>query len=93
MSFAVIVLPLFVVLPRAAQADTSHKVYFKGTDSELDVYFIHGRLPGPTLLLLGGIQGDEPGGYLAADLYTDITLRKGNLIVVPHGEFSFHCRE
>lgn len=84
---AVMVLPMFVALPRSAPADTNHKVYFKGTDSELDVYFIHGRLPGPTLLLLGGIQGDEPGGYLAADLYADITLRKGNLIVVPRANF------
>jgi hypothetical protein len=68
-------------------AETSHKVYFRGTDSELSVYFIRGDAPGPTLLLLGGIQGDEPGGYLAADLYADLTLKRGNLIVVPRANF------
>jgi len=68
-------------------ADTVHQVHFKGTDAELDVYTIKGTEPGPTLLLLGGIQGDEPGGYLAADLYADLTLKKGSLIVVPRANF------
>ncbi len=68
-------------------AETTHRVFLKGTDSELDVYFIKGREPGPTLLLVGGIQGNEPGGYLAADLYADISLKKGNLIVVPRANF------
>ena len=38
-------------------------------------------------MLVGGIQGDEPGGYLTADLYADITLKSGNLIVVPRANF------
>jgi hypothetical protein len=42
---------------------------------------------GKTLLIIGGIQGNEPGGYLAADLYVDMSLRKGNLIVVPRANF------
>jgi len=68
-------------------AETVHKVYFKGADHQLDVFTIKGSNPGPTLLLLGGIQGDEPGGYLAADLYADLSLKKGNLIVVPRANF------
>ncbi|MFH1113983.1 MAG: M14/M99 family metallopeptidase [Pseudomonadota bacterium] len=75
------------VLPSFTGAETSHKVHFKGTDSELDVITIRGLAPGPTLLILGGIQGDEPGGYLAADLYADLTLKSGNLIVVPRANF------
>jgi Carboxypeptidase controlling helical cell shape catalytic len=82
-----LLLLLTSAVPCAVLADTTHKVYFKGTDSELDVYIIRGRLPGPTLLLMGGIQGDEPGGYLAADLYADISLKNGSLIVVPRANF------
>lgn len=71
----------------AAQADTrpssSHEVFFAGSDYELNVYYVKGRQDGKTLLLIGGIQGDEPGGYLSADLYPDLVLEKGNLIVVP----------
>ena len=76
-----------ILLPCSANAETSHRVYFKGSDAELDVYTITGSSPGPTLLLLGGIQGDEPGGFLAADLYADVTLRKGNMFVVPRANF------
>lgn len=82
-----ILLFLILTLPLPAPTETLRKVYFKGTDSELDVITIKGLAPGPTLLILGGIQGDEPGGYLAADLYVDLTLKKGNLIVVPRANF------
>ncbi|MBI9086743.1 MAG: succinylglutamate desuccinylase/aspartoacylase family protein [Desulfobacterales bacterium] len=64
-----------------------HQVFFEGTDHELNVYHIYGKETGPTLLLIGGIQGDEPGGYLAVDHYVDISLARGNLIVVPRANF------
>jgi len=82
-AFVAFLLPAF-----PGHAETVHQVYLKGTDSQLDVYFIKGRLPGPTLMIVGGIQGDEPGGYLAADLYADIALKHGNMIVVPRANFS-----
>ena len=64
-----------------------HSVFFEGTDHELHVYRIHGKISGKTLLLIGGIQGDEPGGFLSVDHYADISLAKGNLIVVPRANF------
>jgi len=64
-----------------------HEVYFEGTNHELHVFKIHGKKPGKTLMLIGGIQGDEPGGFLSADQYVDISLFKGNLIVVPRANF------
>lgn len=69
------------------QAKSIHEVYFKGSDYELHTYHVKGKEPGKTLLLIGGIQGDEPGGYLSADLYSDIALQKGNLIIVPRANF------
>jgi len=62
-------------------------VYFEGTNYELHVFKIHGKKPGKTLMLIGGIQGDEPGGFLSADQYADMSLFKGNLIVVPRANF------
>ncbi len=75
-----------------SEADTlaqrrSHTVFYEGRENELHVYRIHGEQPGKTLLILGGIQGDEAAGFLAADLYADFSLRKGNLIVVPRANF------
>ncbi|HIJ56048.1 MAG TPA: hypothetical protein HPQ03_07975 [Deltaproteobacteria bacterium] len=79
---------LIIILPGSAFSQKrSHSVFFEGTDYELHVYRISGELPGKTLLLIGGIQGDEPGGFLAVDQYADISLAKGNLIVVPRANF------
>lgn len=65
----------------------SHIVFFEGEENELHVYRINGSKPGKTLLIMGGIQGDEPGGFLAADFFADYLLEKGNLIVVPRANF------
>jgi hypothetical protein len=70
-----------------AWAKRTHEIFFQGTDCELHVYRIYGKEPGKTLLLIGGIQGNEPGGFLSADLYADMGLAKGNLIVVPRANF------
>jgi hypothetical protein len=55
----------------------------------LNIYKIKGKKPGKTLMLIGGIQSNEPGGFLSADLYADMRLEKGNLIVAPR-EFLLH---
>lgn len=42
----------------------------------------------PTLLIVGGIQGDEPGGFNAASLLvTDYKVQHGNVWVVPNLNF------
>ncbi len=79
------------LLPDVAGATNSrneHTVYFPNTPYELNTYKIHGHQPGPTLMLIGGIQGNEPGGFLSADLYADVALERGNLIVVPRANFN-----
>lgn len=80
---------LFLCFPAAdvGAQKRSHSVFFEGSDYELHVYRIYGKHSGKTLLLIGGIQGDEPGGFLSADHYADIRLAKGNLIVVPRANF------
>ena len=80
-----LVLPIAVL---AANPRREHIVYFHNTPHELNIYKIHGPHPGPTLMLIGGIQGNEPGGFLSADLYADIALARGNLIVVPRANFN-----
>ncbi len=64
-----------------------HVVYFADTSDELNVYRVYGARDGKTLMIIGGIQGDEPGGFLSADLYADISLAEGNIIVVPRANF------
>ena len=77
----------FLLCGQALSSQKTHTVLFEGEENELHVYRIKGTQPGKTLLIIGGIQGDEPGGYLAADFYADFLLEKGNLIVVPRANF------
>jgi len=39
------------------------------------------------MLILAGLH-NEPGGYLAADNYVNISLLQGNLVVIPRGNFN-----
>jgi len=81
----IVALLVFGVYP--TQAKREHLVHFPNTVYELNIYKIYGQKPGKTLMLIGGIQGNEPGGFLSADLYADMSLEKGNLIVVPRANF------
>ena len=67
---------LFLFLAENGFCKTLHEVYFKDTEYELNIYKVYGAEKGKTLMIVGGIQGDEPGGYLSADLYADMALRK-----------------
>ncbi len=87
-SFFCLLVFLLLFFPDNARCQRrTHEIFFEGTDYELHVYRIYGERPGKTLLLIGGIQGDEPGGFLSVDPYADICLSKGNLIVVPRANF------
>ena len=77
----------FLLFPTPGFSKKEHIVYFPNTAYELNVYKIYGKQPGKTLMLIGGIQGNEPGGFLSADLYADMSLAKGNLVVVPRANF------
>lgn len=57
--------------------------------NNLDFAFIKKGIPSDnTMLLIGGIQGDEPGGFLAASIVaTDYNITKGSLWVVPNLNF------
>lgn len=84
---AFLIIAVFFLPGIAAAQKRIHTIFFEGTDHELHVYNVYGEIPGKTLLLIGGIQGDEPGGFLSVDHYADISLAKGNLIVVPRANF------
>ena len=52
---------------------------------EFNTYKIKGESPGPTLLVFGGIHGNEPGGYFAASILAQhYTIQTGNLWVIPN---------
>jgi hypothetical protein len=72
-----------LALPLAGRVE----VRFDRTDQRLEIITISGTVPGPTVLIFGGIHGDEPGGYFSSELLARLQLRRGNLIVVPRVNF------
>jgi hypothetical protein len=55
---------------------------------DFSLHKLEGNRPGNTLLVVGGIQGDEPGGFNAASLLvTHYRIEKGNVWVVPNLNF------
>ncbi len=49
----------------------------------MTVHYLQGKEPGPTILIQGGIQGDEPAGFLTAQVLACSTVTKGSLVVIP----------
>lgn len=54
-------------------------------NTPFDIYELKGKQDGTTLLVIGGIHGDEPGGFFAPALVMDFfQITKGKVIVVPN---------
>jgi len=80
-------IPVLPSAPNKTRPYTECLTYFENTPNQLNVYRLYGRTDGNTVFILGGIQGDEPGGLMSADLYPNLVLERGNLIVIPRANF------
>jgi hypothetical protein len=50
-----------------------------------DTYKLEGKNEGPTLLVFGGIHGNEPGGYFSASILAKhYSVQTGNIWVIPN---------
>ncbi len=62
--------------------------YAPAAEFPFTLHKLNSGKPGPTLLVIGGIQGDEPGGFTAASLLvTDYRVERGEVWVVPNLNF------
>ena len=70
------------------QADQPFPLRFSSSTSSFSLHKL-GPGGGPTLLVVGGIQGDEPGGFSAAALLAShYRITKGEVWVVPDLNFA-----
>ncbi len=74
---------LIVFIVSHAQAGAWEHSFFSGTQYPLRVVYLEGGLPGPTIMVQGGIQGDETAGFVTAQLLTQAKVTRGNVIVLP----------
>ena len=75
-------------LPTGVEQATNSALPFSPPSSGFSLHKL-GQGDGPTLLVVGGIQGDEPGGFSAAALLTThYKIHSGAVWVVPDLNFS-----
>ncbi|MFP5257482.1 MAG: M99 family carboxypeptidase catalytic domain-containing protein, partial [Acidobacteriota bacterium] len=59
-----------------------------GGNLDFTLHKLESGRPGPTILVIGGIQGDEPGGFSAAALLVShYKIKSGAVWVVPNLNF------
>jgi hypothetical protein len=64
-----------------------------GAQEHFSLYKKEGDTKGNTLLVIGGIHGNEPGGYFAPSvLISDYNITKGSLWIVPNLNFDSDLR-
>lgn len=76
MTFVMTMLALPV---QAAQAGT----ILPGTKNATPYYVVKGSKPGPTVMIVGGVHGNEEAGYTAAGKVKNYSIDRGTLVVVP----------
>lgn len=81
MKFLLFALTLFCGAAHA-QTQTSGLI-MPGTIYQTPYYVKTGARPGPTIVVMGGMHGDEVAGYLAARQLKNWTIQSGKLVVVP----------
>ena len=73
--------------PRAPEqprpAGREELMLMRGSEWETLLVAQHSGAFGPTLMVLGGVHGNEPGGWLAAEEIAEWRPARGSLVVVP----------
>ncbi|HOB86519.1 MAG TPA: succinylglutamate desuccinylase/aspartoacylase family protein [Bacillota bacterium] len=61
----------------------TERLLLPGTPEETPLYIIASPVEGPTVLVIGGIHGNEPAGYMAAEKIVSWEIDRGRLLVIP----------
>jgi hypothetical protein len=59
------------------------RMLLDGSDSATPAVITHSGVEGPRVMILGGVHGNEPGGWLAAENIAEWDIERGSLVVVP----------
>ena len=74
---------LLLAIPPAQAATQTTGTIAQGTRFATTYYVCDSGQPGPTVIVTGGIHGDEPAGAAAADQIRRWTVVRGRIIVIP----------
>lgn len=59
------------------------RAVMEGTEHETPIYELDSGTEGPTVMIFGGVHGNEVSGYRAAEAIAGWTIDRGSLVVVP----------
>ena len=76
--------PAPTATPTPRPRGLEERVLLPGTTSETGMVIRHSGVAGPALMVLGGVHGNEPGGWGAAEEVANWEPTTGTLIVVPN---------
>ncbi len=62
----------------------TERILMAGTPWETELIIVVSPHEGPTVMVIGGIHGDEPAGFMAADSIASWAVDRGTLLVLPH---------
>ena len=71
------------VVPGFAEVSQSSGKIAKGSEWETEYHVVDSGVDGPTVLIVGGMHGNEPAGWRAAEQIRHWPIVKGKLVVVP----------
>lgn len=78
-----IVLSSVIAMPKTVQAATTKRIIASGTKYATELYVIKSGVPGPVVMIVGGVHGNETAGYKAAAKVSYYSIKKGTLVVIP----------
>ena len=78
---------LLPAIPDGAEAAKGSGVRVKLPKFPFQSTVITGKKKGKRILIVGGIHGNEPGAYKAADILRNVEVEKGELIIAPRSNF------
>ncbi len=61
----------------------TERVLLSDSPFEMSLYIIESPVEGPTIMVIGGIHGNEPAGYMAAEDIASWAINRGKLLVLP----------
>ena len=60
----------------------TERTILEGTSYETLLYIVESPLEGPVIMVIGGIHGNEPAGYMAAESISSWAIDRGMLLVI-----------
>lgn len=83
MAFFILTSTLSIPLQAEAASSVQVKKLASGTKYETKLYVIKSGKPGPVVLIVGGVHGNETAGYKAALKVCNYRPTRGTLLVIP----------